>query len=96
MAGVKGMTPNTRVYVAGHQGLVGSAFVRTLRARGYTDLVTRARAELDLSDQSAVSDFLQAERPSAVVLAAARVGGILANSARPAEFCVRTSPFRRT
>jgi len=74
------------IFVAGHQGMVGSAVVRALQARGYSNLITRSRAELDLTDQAAVRAFFQAERPRRVVMAAARVGGIHANNSRPAEF----------
>jgi GDP-L-fucose synthase len=73
------------IFVAGHRGMVGSAIVRRLEARGQTPLV-RPRAELDLTDQVAVRDFLQAERPEAVILAAAKVGGIHANNTYPADF----------
>src|SRR5689334_15229698 len=73
-------------YVAGHRGLVGSAVHRHLAARGFTRLVGRTSAELDLRDAGAVRTFFAAERPAYVVLAAARVGGIAANSTRPAEF----------
>ncbi|MBS0397956.1 MAG: GDP-L-fucose synthase [Proteobacteria bacterium] len=74
------------IFVAGHRGMVGSAVVRALERRGYTNILARPRAELDLTDQTAVRVFFEAERPRLVVLAAARVGGILANSSRPAEF----------
>jgi nucleoside-diphosphate-sugar epimerase len=74
-----------RYYVAGHRGMVGSAILRRLQAGG-AETITRTRAELDLTDQAAVRGFLQAERPDVVVLAAARVGGIHANDAYPAEF----------
>lgn len=74
-----------KVYVAGHRGMVGSAILRRLQARG-VDTVTRTHAELDLTDQTAVRNFLQAERPDAVILAAAKVGGIHANNTYPAEF----------
>lgn len=74
------------IYVAGHQGMVGRALVRALTARGYTNLVVRSRTELDLRDQAAVRRFFAAERPRYVFLAAARVGGILANSREPASF----------
>lgn len=80
------VTPKTRVYLAGHAGLVGSAIFRALQARGYEDIVTRTHAELDLADQAATSKFLARERPELVILAAARVGGILANWERPYEF----------
>lgn len=72
--------------MAGHRGLVGSAILRRLKAEGYTNLLTRSRAELDLRDQSAVDRFFREERPEYVFLAAARVGGILANSTYPADF----------
>jgi GDP-L-fucose synthase len=74
------------VYVAGHRGLVGSAVVRALRAQGYENLILRTRQELDLTEQSAVRDFFNQERPQAVILAAARVGGIHANNSHPAQF----------
>ncbi len=77
---------SSTVYVAGHRGLVGSAVVRALRARGYENLLLRTHAELDLTEQSAVRDFLARERPAAVIMAAARVGGIHANNSRPALF----------
>src|SRR5450759_3591190 len=77
---------NAKVYVAGHRGLAGSAVWRRLEAEGYTQLVGRTSAELDLRDREAVFDFFRAERPSLVVLAAARVGGILANDRYPADF----------
>jgi len=75
-----------RVYVAGHRGMVGSAIVRALGKRGYTDIVTSTHAELDLADQQAVRDFFSREKPDHVVLAAAKVGGIHANNTYPAEF----------
>jgi GDP-L-fucose synthase len=74
-----------KVYVAGHRGMVGSAILRRLQAQGL-DTVTRTHAELDLTDQSAVRAFLQSERPDAVILAAAKVGGIHANNTYPADF----------
>jgi GDP-L-fucose synthase len=77
---------DSRIYLAGHTGLVGSALVRALRAAGHTDLVVRTRDELDLTDQAAVERFFAAERPEVVLLAAARVGGILANDSYPADF----------
>ncbi|MBU1715183.1 MAG: GDP-L-fucose synthase [Proteobacteria bacterium] len=77
---------NSRIYVAGHRGLVGSALVRYLRAKGYENIVTRTHAELDLTDQKAVADFFAAEKPELVFLAAAKVGGVLANNIYPAEF----------
>ena len=80
------MNPAARIYVAGHQGMVGSALMRALNSRGYPNLVVRTRTELDLLDQSAVRRFFATERPAYVFLAAARVGGILANSRQPARF----------
>jgi len=76
----------SRIYVAGHGGLVGSGVVRALRGRGYENLILRTHRELDLTDQAAVGRFFQAERPEAVIMAAARVGGIHANNSRPALF----------
>jgi GDP-L-fucose synthase len=75
-----------RIFVAGHRGLVGSALCRALRRAGYDNLLTRAHAELDLCEQAAVRAFFAAERPDAVILAAAKVGGIHANATYPAEF----------
>lgn len=80
------MERTSRVFVAGHRGLVGSAIVRRLQADGFTNLVQRTHAELDLTDRAAVDRFFAAERPEYVFLAAARVGGIHANNSRPAEF----------
>jgi GDP-L-fucose synthase len=80
------LTQASRIYVAGHRGLVGSAIVRALQQRGYTDLVLRTHSELDLTSQADVHKFFQSERPDAVILAAARVGGIHANNSRPALF----------
>jgi len=77
---------DARIYVAGHRGLVGSALVRQLRAAGYENLVLRTHAELELTDAGAVRAFFQLEKPQAVILAAAKVGGILANDTYPAEF----------
>ncbi|MCC6206720.1 MAG: GDP-L-fucose synthase [Gammaproteobacteria bacterium] len=74
------------IYVAGHRGLVGSALVRRLQAAGYTNLILRTHRELDLTDQVAVRDFFQRHTPGYVLLAAAKVGGILANDTYPAEF----------
>ena len=73
------------IYLAGHRGMVGSAILRQLQARG-TEVITRTHAELDLTDQAAVREFMQATRPEAVILAAAKVGGIHANNSYPAEF----------
>ena len=80
------MQPDSRIYVAGHRGLVGSALVRMLQAQGFANIIARAHAELDLCDQQAVSAFFAAEKPEYVFLAAAKVGGIYANDMYPAEF----------
>jgi GDP-L-fucose synthase len=77
---------DAKIYVAGHRGMVGSAIVRQLRAKGFNNLVTRTHAELDLTNQKAVADFFQIEKPEQVYLAAAKVGGIHANNTYPAEF----------
>jgi len=77
---------NTKIYVAGHRGMVGSAIVRQLQAKGFTNIVTRTHAELDLTNQHAVQTFFQEEKPEQVYLAAAKVGGIHANNTYPAEF----------
>jgi len=75
-----------KIYIAGHRGMVGGAIYRQLEGRAGVDLITRTSAELDLTDQAAVADFMQAERPDQVILAAARVGGIIANNSYPAQF----------
>ncbi len=80
------MEQTAKIYVAGHTGLVGSALMRALRARGYTNLVTRTYGELDLRNQAQVNDFFAHEKPTYVFLAAAKVGGILANMTYPASF----------
>lgn len=80
------LQPSSRIFVAGHRGLVGSAVVRALRAAGYTEVLTRTRAELDLTDGAATRAFFEAEQIDGVVMAAARVGGILANDTYPADF----------
>lgn len=80
------MEKGAKIYVAGHRGLVGSAIVRTLRAKGYDNLLLRTHAELDLTDQGATDTFFSVEKPEYVFLAAAKVGGILANNTSPAEF----------
>ena len=80
------MQTDSRIYVAGHRGLVGSAIVRRLQAAGYRALITRTHAELDLTDTQATQRFFEAERPEFVFLAAAKVGGIAANQQLPAEF----------
>ena len=80
------MQPESRIFVAGHRGLVGSAVLRRLTALGYTNVLTATRDQLDLRDQAAVSYWFRANRPEYVFLVAGTVGGILANSTRPAEF----------
>jgi GDP-L-fucose synthase len=80
------MKSDSRIYIAGHRGLVGSAIVRSLQQQGYTNLILRTRTQLDLLDTSAVNAFFAKEEPEHVVLAAAKVGGILANSTYPADF----------
>ncbi|NMM13791.1 MAG: GDP-L-fucose synthase [Rhodoferax sp.] len=80
------MTPQSKIYVAGHRGMVGAAIIRTLQQQGQTHIVTRTHAELDLTNQAAVSAFFDAEKPDQVYLAAAKVGGIHANNTYPAEF----------
>jgi GDP-L-fucose synthase len=80
------MDKNAKIYIAGHRGLVGTALMRNLRARGFDNFVTRTHAELDLTSQVAVEAFFAAEKPDYVFLAAAKVGGILANNEYPAEF----------
>jgi GDP-L-fucose synthase len=80
------MTSSSRVYIAGHRGLVGSALLRNLEAKGYTSCITRTHAQLDLTDPRAVQGFFEAEKPEYVVLAAAKVGGIAANNTYPADF----------
>ncbi|MBQ6733937.1 MAG: NAD-dependent epimerase/dehydratase family protein, partial [Lachnospiraceae bacterium] len=80
------MNKDAKIYIAGHRGMVGSAIVRELTKQGYTNLVTRTHAELDLLRQQEVEDFFAEEKPAYVFLAAARVGGIGANSAQLADF----------
>ena len=80
------MRPESRIFVAGHRGLVGGALVRALTAQGFHALLTRSSRELDLREQQAVARFFAEERPDYVFLAAARVGGIFANDAYPADF----------
>ncbi len=80
------MNVNDKIYVAGHTGLVGSAIVRELQSRGYSNLLTRTHEELDLINQDQVSNFFHKEKPDFVILAAATVGGILANNSYPADF----------
>lgn len=80
------MEKNSKIYVAGHRGMVGSAIVRELQRQGYTNIITRTHAELDLCRQEAVEAFFRAERPDYVFLAAAKVGGIVANQSALADF----------
>jgi len=80
------MKLDSRIYIAGHRGLVGSAICRELERQGYTNILTRTRQDLDLLDTAAVNNFFAKEKPEYVVLAAAKVGGILANNTYPAEF----------
>ena len=80
------MDKHSKIYVAGHRGMVGGALVRKLEADGYTNIITRSRAELDLTLQADVSAFYEAEQPDVVIVASAKVGGIHANSTYPAEF----------
>ena len=80
------MNKNSKIYIAGHRGLVGSALMRNLKSAGYTNLILRTHAELDLTDQAATEAFFAQEKPDYVFLAAAKVGGILANNSYPAEF----------
>jgi GDP-L-fucose synthase len=77
---------NQKIYVAGHRGMVGSAIVRNLQANGYSNIVTRTHADLDLTNQAQVKAFFEQEKPDQVYLAAAKVGGIYANNTFPAEF----------
>lgn len=86
MSEIEPLDRGARVYVAGHRGMVGSAVVRHLRAQGFTDVIGRSSSEVDLRDRPAVSAFFAEQRPDVVVDAAARVGGILANSTYPADF----------
>lgn len=83
------MQAHHKIFVAGHRGLAGSAILRALRGRGYANLVTRGREELNLLDRDAVCDFFRQQRPDHVFLAAAKVGGILANRDHPTEFLLQ-------
>lgn len=80
------MEKNTKIYVAGHNGLVGSALVRILKNEGYTNIIGKTRLEMDLTIQEKVNNFFESEKPEYVILAAAKVGGIHANNTYPAEF----------
>src|SRR5262245_25783436 len=86
MTGTSSLAADSRIYVAGHRGLAGWALLICLSSRGYRQMITRTHAELDLRDPRAVRNFFEAERPQAVFLAAAKVGGILANNSFPADF----------
>ena len=83
------MNKNSKIYIAGHKGLVGSAIWNNLLQRGYTNLVGRSHKELDLTDQQAVKRFFDEEKPDAVILAAAFVGGIMANFLYRADFIMQ-------
>jgi len=80
------MTKKSKIYIAGHKGLVGSAIIKNLQKKGYTNIISRTHAELDLTDQNAVANFFKAEKPEYVILAAAKVGGIVANNTYRADF----------
>jgi len=80
------MDKTSKIYVAGHRGLVGSAIIKNLESRGYTNIITRTHSELDLTNQNAVSTFFESEKPEYVFLAAAKVGGIVANNTYRGEF----------
>jgi GDP-L-fucose synthase len=80
------MKPTSKVYIAGHTGMMGSAFLRQLQARGQTQILTRTHRELDLTNQAAVNAFFEKEKPEYVFVAAAKVGGIMANDTYPADF----------
>ncbi len=85
------MDRSSKIYIAGDRGMVGSAILRNLKSRGYTNFVTRSHSELDLTSQSQVNDFFAAEKPEYVFLAAAKVGGIVANDSYPAQFFYENS-----
>ena len=80
------MEKDSKIYIAGHRGLVGSALVRNLEKERYTNLIFRTHAELDLTDRSKVMEFFETEKPEYIFLAAAKVGGIVANNIYPADF----------
>ena len=90
------MNTTTKIYIAGHRGMVGSAVWRALESKGYTNLVGRSSKELDLKDQQAVLNFLQTEKPEAIIDAAARVGGILANSDFPYQFLMENMQIQNS
>ena len=85
------MEKNAKIYVAGHRGMVGSAIVRELQRQGYTNIITRTHKELDLTRQDAVEEFFAQEKPEYVFLAAAKVGGIVANQEALADFMAARS-----
>ena len=85
----KKMEKTAKIYVAGHRGLVGSAIMRCLKSKGYTNIITRTHEELDLINQAKVNEFFQKEKPEYVFLAAAHVGGILGNATSKADFIYR-------
>ena len=80
------MDLSSKIYIAGHRGLVGSAIVRALKKQGYNNFILRTHSELDLLDQKSATDFFKKEKPEYVFLAAAKVGGIMANRTYPADF----------
>ena len=80
------MNLDSKIYIAGHRGLVGSAIVNNLKAKGYTNIISKTHSELDLLDQQAVAEFFHTEKPEYVFLAAAKVGGIVANNTYRADF----------
>ena len=80
------MKKDSKIYLAGHRGLVGSAILRRLEKEGFTNIITKTHSELDLCNQQEVDAFFEKEKPEYVILAAAKVGGIIANSTYPAEF----------
>jgi GDP-L-fucose synthase len=80
------MESDAKIFIAGHNGLVGSALLKNLTEKGYKNLITKNRSELDLADQVAVTKFFESEKPEYVFLAAAKVGGILANDTFPGDF----------
>ncbi|MFR9592526.1 MAG: GDP-L-fucose synthase [Rikenellaceae bacterium] len=85
------MEKSAKIYIAGHRGMVGSAILRNLQAKGYTNFITRTHSELDLTSQASVNEFFATEKPDYVFLAAAKVGGIVANSTYPAQFFYENS-----
>ena len=90
------MDKDDSIFIAGHRGLVGSAILRRLTAEGFTRLLTRTRAALDLTNRGAVEKFFDQERPAIVVVAAAKVGGINANNDQPVEFLTENLLSRTT